>query len=282
MKLARKTLAGGLDAEDLRIEIGGCRMGERVMKEISLPETAKTPTRSASRLNRLLDRCVRRRYLEIGVATGSTFFHVDAEIKTAVDPHFRFSYRDYVSPNVAFHEITSDAFFIGVDAGTAYDLIYIDGLHEFRQALRDFCNSLSTSHSDTIWLIDDTVPSDVYSVLPSPQEAVRTRRCLGLKSRAWHGDTYKVIFAIHDLFPRFSYCTIVGSGNPQTIVWQESRADFAPYFASIEAIERVDYFEFMKLRPRIMNEVNEVTGLTRPLTKTTSLSTSTVADPTEP
>jgi hypothetical protein len=37
-----------------------------------------------------------------------------------------------------------------------------------------------------------------------------------------------------------------GRGNPQAIVWKAPRVDFTPIFDSIEAIERLSYFDLLK------------------------------------
>lgn len=56
------------------------------------------------------------------------------------------------------------------------------------------------------------------------------------------GDVYKVIFAIHDFFPQFSYATFPGHG--QTVLWLETRTDFTPTWDSLEKISRLSYWDF--------------------------------------
>ena len=101
-------------------------------------------------------------YLEIGVNKGVTFNQIMIEKKVAVDPKFKFNYVAQQSESTKFYEITSDEFF---RAGTAevFDFIYLDGLHIFEQTFRDFCATLGMAHEKTIWLIDDTVPSDIFA-----------------------------------------------------------------------------------------------------------------------
>jgi hypothetical protein len=42
-----------------------------------------------------------------------------------------------------------------------------------------------------------------------------------------------------------NYRTIVGSGNPQTLVWRESGVRRDPHFASFETISRYSYFDLV-------------------------------------
>lgn len=217
------------------------------------------------RLNALAAAVAARSYLEVGVSRGSTFTKVNVARKVAVDPVFRFDTAAHAGPGVSYHETTSDAFFSRLAAahGT-FDLIYLDGLHSFAQTFRDFCASLACAHEGTVWVIDDTNPTS----LPSAQRTARAARWLrrlylggsGGKDSSWMGDVYKVVFALHDFFPQFSYATYQGHG--QTVVWRERRADFAPAWNSLARIERLGYFGFLKARP-LLNLVDDAEILRR-------------------
>jgi len=191
-----------------------------------------------------------QRYLEIGVAKGKTFCDVKIANKVAVDPRFQLDTKTRPK-NEHFHEMDSNTWFSTRDGADEFDLIFLDGFHTFDQTFRDFCNTLLMAHSKTIWLIDDTVPSDIYSAWPNQTEAVGLRRAEighleGARSGAWNGDVYKVVFAIHDLFPMLSYRTTLRARKPQTVVWKQPRRDFLPFFDSIESIARSTYFDFRK------------------------------------
>lgn len=207
------------------------------------------PNHSSRRINLMAQQNSASNYLEIGTAAGKTFLTVNIETKVAVDPNFQFNWKDMETKNILFYEMKSDIFFENLNQNWSFDIIFIDGLHTFEQTLRDFINSIGCSHRDTIWLIDDTVPMDVYSAWPDQKEAAyfRKQAAGGKKVKpGWHGDVYKVIFALHDFFPLFSYCTIQTGGNPQTVVWYQQRKGFKPRFNSLEAISRIDYFTFLK------------------------------------
>ncbi|HUQ36473.1 MAG TPA: class I SAM-dependent methyltransferase [Aestuariivirga sp.] len=181
-------------------------------------------------------------YLEIGVETGSTILNVDMPRKDGVDPLFKFDTDLFASSDVRFFSQTSDAFWTSGKSRT-YDIIMIDGLHTFEQTFRDLLCSMRFSHQQTVWLIDDTLPSDVFSAIPDQARCLRERQKLGSRNRAWHGDVYKIVPAIHDFIPVFDYATIVKSGNPQTLAWFSNRNDFKPRLANLEAISRMNYFD---------------------------------------
>lgn len=198
-----------------------------------------------------------KKYLEIGVWGGSTFLQVQVPIKFAVDPCFEFDTNEYIDESTFFFEITSDKFFKKLDSNRKFneysfnieelkfDLIFIDGLHTFEQSLKDFENSLRYSHEKTLWLIDDTVPSDAYSALPNPEMSRYKRKLAGLERGDWHGDVYKTIFAIHDHHPEISYCTLMG-GNPQTVLWKAPKSERAAVFSSKFEINSTDYYDMIQ------------------------------------
>jgi len=148
---------------------------------------------TSKRLNRLAAALGAKSYLEIGVHTGGTFARVQVAERTAVDPAFPFPVSDHEDDVTIFAEMTSDEFFAGLPAGKTYDLVFIDGLHTFEQTYRDLCNAIVRSHPAAPILVDDTVPSDVYSALRDPEQAFAFRAAAGPDgSAAWHGDTFKV------------------------------------------------------------------------------------------
>lgn len=213
---------------------------------------------SIGRIMRLAALRGAERYLEIGVETGDTFLRVDLPVKVGVDPRFRFDTSAHRQEGVFYHPIPSNLFFsrlnkglIDVEAGAApgekpvFDLIFIDGLHTFTQSYRDFVGSLPFSHDKTIWLMDDTVPCDAYSAIPSMEQSLRLRREAGAPGTPWHGDVFKTILAIHDFHPEYSYCTPVG-GNPQTVVWKAAPSGRSRVFPSMETIAALNFGDLIE------------------------------------
>ena len=199
-------------------------------------------THSARRINYLADLTGAQTYLEIGVQAGKTFFDVDIPTKWAVDPKFHFDYEKERSNEKKFFQETSDSFFQRGLSQT-FDIIFLDGLHQFEQTFRDFCNSQRNAHTGTFWLIDDVFPRDVFSTLRERDKALRFRAQTGDKSKAWQGDVFKIVPAIHDTFLHLDYVTLHGDGNAQMLVWQGVSKGRTPYFPGFAAIEDLTYFD---------------------------------------
>lgn len=215
------------------------------------PPAAGTPaldpkTARPRRLNALGRMVGARSYLEIGVATGATFFAVEAERKVAVDPRYRFDPSERNDPGCTYHTLTSNDYFTGPGFGESFDLMYLDGLHTFEQTLIDFMAAQQMAHARSVVLIDDTVPNDVFSAYPNQKIAFKYRAKTGNKSLVWHGDTYKLVVYIHDFMPMLSYMTFMSGGNPQTVVWREPRPGVEPVCGNVEKISRLDYFWLME------------------------------------
>jgi hypothetical protein len=190
----------------------------------------------------------------VGVFKGQTFTHLHFVEQDAVDPAFQFETSAHQAPGRRYFPLTSDEFFRKGQALPSYDLIFLDGLHTFEQTFRDFCASLAHAHPGTVWIIDDTVPSDLFSALRDMRISLKLRAEAGLKSRKWHGDVFKSLFAIHDFFPTFDFRTVVDDGNEQTIIARSPRADFEPRWNDLETISRLSYLDFQANRG-LLNEV---------------------------
>lgn len=227
--------------------------------QVTDSNSGKVPVVSA-RINKLAAAYGAKTYLEIGVSKEATFFPVNITHKTAVDPKFQFEYKPLATNTVHFHEMPSDSFFeafpqmlnqseyISPNGAFLFDIIFIDGLHTFEQTLRDFDNSLLYSHDRTIWIFDDTCPSQCFSAMDSSHTVAKWRAVAGLsKDGSWHGDVFKVIFAIHEKYPEFSYCTQINNGNPQTILWKtKTPTERAKAFHNFDLITRMRYEDFVE------------------------------------
>ncbi len=218
---------------------------------------------SSQRLNTLATHNNAKTYLEIGVRNGETFLNVAVQKKIAVDPVFTFNTEQYKQDEISFYHMTSDAYFENMASqvtkkintkSVILDLIYIDGLHIFDQTLRDFENTLPYSHEKTIWLLDDTFPSNIYTALPDIDAQKQWKKKAGCsRDNAWYGDVFKVIFAIHDYFENFSYCTY----GTQTVIWKvKNHKPRRRRFSSKEEISRLSYEGFVE-NSDLLNFVSE-------------------------
>ena len=132
-------------------------------------------------------------YLEIGIDQGQCFELFRPEtLALGVDPNPRM--RTPLGPRQRVFAQTSDEFFEQCDViselgGKTLDLAFIDGMHQFEFALRDFINVEKHCSPDSIILIHDVYPMDAMS-------AARERA-----SWFWSGDIWRLILILHKYRP---------------------------------------------------------------------------------
>ena len=107
-------------------------------------------------------------YLEIGCDDDELFSKVNISNKTGVDPVSGGNYK-----------ATSDEFFL--KNSQKFDLIFIDGLHEYKQVKKDILNSLKFLNKDGFILVHDCLPRSL-----SAQAVPRFKNI-------WNGDVWKAI-----------------------------------------------------------------------------------------
>lgn len=121
-----------------------------------------------------------RRYLEIGIRHGMSLSLASCEsIGVDPDPDVKVP----LGANTTVTQATSDDFFAGykLEAGTPFDLIFIDGMHLFEYVVRDFINAEKLAGPGSVIVLDDTHPNH-------PAQARRRRQ-----SRVWTGDVWKIV-----------------------------------------------------------------------------------------
>ncbi|MEU3557735.1 methyltransferase type 11 [Streptomyces fragilis] len=154
-------------------------------------------------LRELHKTCANRNYLEIGVNDGRSLT-LSRVPSIAVDPAFKVVTE--IRCDVHLVKATSDDFFarenplghlkggrhplrnlarnrspLGYWQDVTLDLSFIDGMHLFEYALRDFINVEKHSDWASVVVLDDMLPRNV-------DEAARDRH-----TNAWTGDVYKVV-----------------------------------------------------------------------------------------
>lgn len=131
-----------------------------------------------------------RTYLEIGVANGSSLA-LSSVPSVGIDPAYSVT-RELHAP-VRLARTTSDEYFASTDPkewlGGPIDLAFIDGMHLFEYALRDFINVEKHCRWSSVVVLDDMLPRDV-------DEAARDRH-----TKAWTGDVFRVADVLRDLRP---------------------------------------------------------------------------------
>jgi hypothetical protein len=133
-------------------------------------------------LSGLHERYAPRNYVEIGVNDGRGLARSGTRT-IGVDPAFKITAE--LACDLQLVKATSDDFFARTDplawfAEDVIDLCFIDGLHIFEFALRDFMNAERLSGGASIVVFDDMLPRSVA-------EAARDRH-----TNNWTGDVYKV------------------------------------------------------------------------------------------
>jgi hypothetical protein len=136
----------------------------------------------------LHERLAPRTYLEIGIAEGHSLA-LSRCPSVGVDPDFCIT-QELTGPT-SLARCTSDEYFRRLDAGRAspfgelpVDLTYIDGMHHFENALRDFIGAERHSTRSSVIAFDDVLPRDV-------DEAARARQVW-----PWTGDVYWIPLAL--------------------------------------------------------------------------------------
>jgi hypothetical protein len=122
-------------------------------------------------------------YLEIGVRTGSSLAIARCRA-VGIDPAFGINVE--INCDVALFRTSSDEYFdrdepLAPTGGQPFDLAFIDGLHLFEFALRDFINTERHCSAKSVIVFDDVLPRTV-------DEAARLKHTL-----MWTGDVYPMI-----------------------------------------------------------------------------------------
>jgi len=137
-----------------------------------------------------------RTYVEIGVSTGDSIALARSGTRAiGVDPDPKVSRR--LGSNTVIRAMQSDDYFasgkVSSDlGGLPIDLAFIDGMHQFEFALRDFINIEKYSSPESTILIHDVYPLTRLT-------AERER-----KTSFWSGDIWRLILALRKYRPDLS------------------------------------------------------------------------------
>jgi hypothetical protein len=141
-------------------------------------------------------------YLEIGVETGATLRLAQfSSIIVGVDPDLSQVQPDAIISRARLFSCTSDEFFDRHTSQSALNsrplaLAFIDGMHQFEYALRDFCNLETWATRDTVVIMHDVLP-----ILPLV--AARERQ-----TKFWVGDVWKSLWVLLEHRPDLTISVI--------------------------------------------------------------------------
>lgn len=173
-------------------------------------------------------------YLEIGVRHGFSLALSNAPTTLGIDPLPEL--RTQLAGNARVLAQTSDAFFAN-DAATLLtqpiDLAFIDGMHLFEFALRDFMNVERRASPRGVVVIDDVFPNH-------PLQAARERQ-----SGVWTGDVWKILPCLRKYRPQLRLTLldtnptgllVVSGLDPADTVLADRYTAIVPEFASDAAM----------------------------------------------
>jgi hypothetical protein len=133
-----------------------------------------------------------RNYLEIGIGGGSSLQLAGRHtFCVGVDPAPNIS--GEIAERHQIERMASDDFFAGsrmqeLFGSVPIDMAFIDGMHLFEYALRDFMNVEQHSHKETLVVVHDFLPCDMRSA---------SREAPGPGKR-WAGDVWKLLLVLTD------------------------------------------------------------------------------------
>ena len=141
-----------------------------------------------------------RTYVEVGVRHGESMtLALPSTRSIGIDPAA--DVRFPLGPDSRLFAMTSDEFFAGHDlraalGGLPVDLAFIDGMHLFEYALRDFANLERACTRDSVVLVHDCLPIDSVT-------SARERT-----TDVWSGDVWKLVVCLRRHRPDLSVTTI--------------------------------------------------------------------------
>lgn len=181
-----------------------------------------------------------RYYLEIGVQHGwSLDLAIHSEIAIGVDPDPQIP----ETGNKILARCTSDEFFTRANTPNMWpdlppiDMAFIDGMHLFEYALRDFCNIERYCHPGSVVVFDDVFPRNQWEARRlAPGDPV-----LG----DWTGDVWKIIPVLAGYHPGSLNIrpvdteptgTVVVTGFPEVYQPWSLSGDRIEYFAGVSDV----------------------------------------------
>ena len=140
--------------------------GEKFFKKKRY-DWSKYPTRFEI-IQKIIDFKKYKSYLEIGCDRNQSFYKISIDKRVGVDP-----------VEGGTHKMTSDKFFL--NNNDKFDIIFIDGLHEYEQVMKDIKNSLNYLMKNGIILLHDCLPRTIWNqIYPRINSD-------------WNGDVWKAI-----------------------------------------------------------------------------------------
>ena len=174
----------------------------------------------------LIEKNSYKNYLEIGCDQNQLFSKVNIENKIGVDPVSGGNIRK-----------TSDEFF--KENKTNFDIVFIDGLHEYKQVKKDILNSVHYLKKNGIILVHDCMPDSL-----SKQAVPRYKM-------QWNGDVWKAIVDLRQKEELNIYTCEVDQGIG--IITTKKNTSTLKLDKSISKLKFKDYFNNYKEYMRVIS-----------------------------
>tara|TARA_B100001250_G_scaffold405567_1_gene423252 strand:- start:738 stop:1415 length:678 start_codon:yes stop_codon:yes gene_type:complete len=166
-----------------------------------------------------------KNYLEIGCDQDQLFSKINIKNKIGVDPVSGGNVRK-----------SSDNFFL--TNKTSFDLVFIDGLHEYKQVKKDIINSLRFLNPNGIILVHDCLPSSM-----SKQAVPRYRM-------SWNGDVWKAIVDLRQNNDLEVFTCEIDQGIG--IIKKEKNSSILKLDKAVDKLKFKDYYNNYKKYMRII------------------------------
>ena len=165
-------------------------------------------------------------YLEIGCDQDQLFSKIEIQNKTGVDPVSGGTIRK-----------TSDSFF--KENNKKFDIIFIDGLHTYKQVKKDILNSVDCLKENGIILVHDCMPDSL-----SKQAVPRYKM-------QWNGDVWKAIVDLRQNKDLNIFTCEIDQGIG--IIKNDMNSSVLKLEKPIEKLKFKDYFYNYKNYMRVIN-----------------------------
>jgi hypothetical protein len=188
-------------------------------------------------------------YLEIGTNKGESLAVARCR-SLAIDPRFLLE-EDVVGSKEAclLFQMPSDRFFAKYDPeallGKAVDLAFLDGMHLAEYLYRDFVNVERHCTRNSVILLHDCIPTDVYITLRDMDSPLREQ--FSTRPGWWAGDVWKFVvllkrlrkdLVIHAFDAAPTGLIAVTNLDPSSNVLSEA------YFAALREIQSLDLLKY--------------------------------------
>jgi len=182
-------------------------------------------------------------YLEIGVSSGFTFETVRGDLRVGVDPFPRFDYFS-LPPKTRFFPVKSREFFDLGYHDLSFDFVFLDGLHTAIATYFDLLGTLQLLDEGGAILIDDVLPIDEASSLPSEEEARDAQASQLIAHGGWYGDVWRLASLLLTTKSKFRYILIGDGRSEHSQLLIQPLAGFVDEFVPDKDLEKMSKMSF--------------------------------------